>query len=296
MRLSDGLLKKIRLLLAGEAVPASSLNADWVDILVEEGVLVREFLKSRKRYRISDRNAFVSALEDIDERFRNAGFLDGNLEIIAASRSGQAAETGNSKAVTCRSCPGFPVNSYEPIVCQLNGREYIVAPEPGTFVFISDWRNFRIPEIVTVIGIENMENFRLIREQKPFLDALTEGGPILFVSRFPQSKDLGEWLKGIPNRYIHFGDFDLAGVSIYETEFAAHLRGNEGESRRCSMFIPGDVEGRLRSGVRKRYDDQLPKYTSLSSPDPEVQRLITLIHKYRRGYDQEGYILRHPAP
>ncbi|MDE5586066.1 MAG: hypothetical protein K2I92_06965 [Muribaculaceae bacterium] len=295
MRLSDGLLKKIRLLLAGEAIPASSLNADWVETLVEEGVLVPQFLKSRKRYRISDRNAFVSALEDIDERFRNADFLAGNPESLAGSRSAQAAETGDSKAVTCRSCPGFPINSYEPIVCRLKGREYIVAPEPGTFIFISDWRNFLIPEDVTVIGIENMENFRLIREQRPFLDALTDGEPILFVSRFPQSKDLREWLKGIPNRYIHFGDFDLAGVSIYETEFAVHLRSSDRNSPRCSMFVPGDVEERLRSGVRKRYDDQLPKYSSLSSPEPEVQRLIDLIHKYRRGYDQEGYILRHPA-
>lgn len=294
MRLSDGLLKKIRLLLAGEALPASNLNADWVEMLVEEGVLVREFQKSRRRYRISDRNAFVSALEDIDERFRNAGFLDGNLESLGGSRGGQAAATGDSKAVTCRSCPGFPVNSYEPIVCRLNGREYIVAPEPGTFVFISDWRRFLIPEDVTVIGIENMENFRLIREQKPFLDALTGGEPILFVSRFPQSKDLGEWLKGISNRYIHFGDFDLAGVSIYETEFAPYMRSNDGRPQRCSMFIPCDIDERLRNGVRKRYDDQLPKCSSLSSPDPDVQGLIDLIHRYRRGYDQEGYILRHP--
>lgn len=293
MKISDGLLKKIRLLLEGEALPASSLNADWVDVLVEEGVLVREFLKSRRRYRISDRNAFVSALEDIDERFRIVDFLAGNPESLGSSRGEQAAETGNSKAVMCRSCPGFPVNCYEPIVCRLNGCEYIVAPEPGTFVFISDWRNFHIPEDVTVIGIENMENFRLIREQKPFFDVLTGGVPILFVSRFPQSKDLRDWLKGIPNRYIHFGDFDLAGVNIYETEFATHLRSGEGGPQRCSMFIPCDIEERLRNGVRKRFDDQL-QYESVTSPDPEVQRLISLIHKYRRGYDQEGYILRHP--
>ncbi|MDE6633222.1 MAG: hypothetical protein K2K23_09510 [Muribaculaceae bacterium] len=294
MRLSDGLLKKIRMLLAGEALPASTLNADWVDILVEEGVLVREFQKSRQRYRISDRNAFVSALEDIDERFRNVNLLTGNMESLTGSRSLQAAETGDSKTVICRSCPGFPVNSYEPIACRLRGQEYIVAPETGTFTFISDWRNFQIPENVTVIGIENMENFRLIRDQRPFFDTLTGGGPILFVSRFPQSKDLREWLKEITNRYIHFGDFDLAGISIYETEFAVHIRSNNGEQQRCSMFIPCDIDERLRNGVKKRYDDQMPKYSSLSSPDPDVQRLIDLIHRHRRGYDQEGYILRHP--
>ena len=293
MKISDGLLKKIRLLLEGEALPSSSLKADWVDGLVREGVLVREFLRSRCRYRISDKEVFLSALTDIDERFRNPFFLSGDRDRPTLSRSEQAAETGDSKTERSRSCPGFPVNCYEPIACRLNGREYIVDPEPGTFVFISDWRNFRIPVDVTVIGVENMENFRLIREQRPFFDALTDGTPILFVSRFPQSKDLGEWLGRIPNRYIHFGDFDLAGVKIYETEFALHLRDNDGKSERCSMFIPCDIEERLRCGVRKRYDDQLPECKSLSSPDPSVQHLLSLIHRYRRGYDQEGYILRH---
>lgn len=295
MKISDGLLKKIRLLLEGEALPSSSLTTDFAGRLLEESVLVREFQRSRCRYRITDREAFLSVLTDIDERFRNPDFLSGERDRAALSRSAQAAETGDSKAEKCRSCPGFPVNSYESIACRLNGQEYALHPEAGTFVFISDWRSFRIPDEVTVIGLENMENFRLIREQRPFLDSLTGGAPILFVSRFPQSKDLGEWLSGIPNRYIHFGDFDLAGVSIYETEFAVKLRDTDGGSRRCSMFIPCDVENRLRNGERKRYDDQLPKYGSLSSPDPEVQRLLTLIHKYRRGYDQEGYIHHHPA-
>lgn len=295
MKISDGLLKKIRLLLEGEALPFSSLTGDWVDGLVEEGVLVREFQRSRSRYRISNREAFLSALTDIDERFRNPVFLSGDRNSLALNRSEQAAETGDSKTEKSRSCPGFPVNSYEPIACRLNGREYIVNPEPGTFVFISDWQEFHIPEEVTVIGIENMENFRLIREQRLFLDALTDGAPNLFVSRFPQSKDLREWLSGIPNRYIHFGDFDLSGVKIYETEFAVHLRSSDGAPHRCSMFIPCDIEERLRNGVRKRYDDQLPECNSLSSPDPDVEHLLTLIHRYRRGYDQEGYILRHPV-
>ena len=36
----------------------------------------------------------------------------------------------------------------------------------GSFVFIADYENFEIPQNVIVIGIENMENFRYIRQQK----------------------------------------------------------------------------------------------------------------------------------
>ncbi len=294
MKLSEGLLKKINRLLLGQPVPSSSLQGDWVDTLVGEGVLVREFHGSRRNYRISDKNSFLSALVDVDERFRIVELLMDDLGNMTLDRSRQAADTGDSKIVKSRSCPGFPVNSWEPIICLLNGKEFIVAPEPGEFTFVSDWKKLYIPTEVVVIGIENMENFRLIRDQRAFLAPLADGMPILFVSRFPQSKDLGEWLKGIPNKYIHFGDFDLAGIKIYETEFAVHLRDNAKDIQRCSMFIPADIEERLRDGVRKRYDDQLPECQSLSSPDPEVQRLLSLIHKYRRGYDQEGYIHCHP--
>ena len=296
MKLTSGFLNKVRQLMEGEAVSSSSLRGEWVDVLVEEGVLIREFHGSRKLYRISDREAFNSALSDIDERFMNPHFLYGDRESADSGRSSQAAETGNSKIVKSRSCLGFPVNSYEPIVCRLNGQEYVVAPERGSFLFVCDWRNFEIPDDVTVIGVENMENFRLIREQRPFLDSLAEGKQILFVSRFPQSKDLREWLVSIPNRYVHFGDFDLAGVQIYEKEFAMYLRNGSEGVQRCSMFIPSDIEERLRFGVRERYDDQLPKCKSLTSPDAAVRQLLALIHKYRRGYDQEGYIHRHPAP
>ena len=296
MRVTDVLLSKIRRLTAGDSVPAGSLKGEWVEALVNEGVMVREFHGSRVQYRISDRESFMSAMADMDERFRNPEFLYGDRESMASERSAQAAETGNSKIVRSRSCPGFPVNSYEPILCRINGLECVVAPEPGTFLFVNDWRDFEIPDDVIVIGVENMENFRLIREQRPFLDNLAEGKPVLFVSRFPQSKDLREWLMSIPNRYIHFGDFDLAGVMIYEREFAMYLRDRTDGSRRCSMFIPGDIEDRLRCGVRERYDDHLPQCKHLTSPDPAVKRLISLIHKYRRGYDQEGYIHRHPAP
>ena len=82
------------------------------------------------------------------------------------SRASMAAETGNSKLVTVRSCPGFPVNSYAPITCLLRGEEFVVNPPEGSFVFIDDWQQFAIPKDVVVVGIENMENFRMIRRQR----------------------------------------------------------------------------------------------------------------------------------
>ena len=88
------------------------------------------------------------------------------MQETEATRSEQASDTGNSKLVTSRSCPGLPVNSYEPITCSLNGKQLVVNPQEGTFLFITDWQSFTIPTDVTIVNIENMENFRFIRQQK----------------------------------------------------------------------------------------------------------------------------------
>jgi hypothetical protein len=55
------------------------------------------------------------------------------------------------------------------------------------------------------------------------------------------------------------------------------------------ILIPQDIEKRLINGTPERYNNQLGKYRNLSSDRPEVQHLIDLIHKYKKGYDQEGY-------
>lgn len=88
------------------------------------------------------------------------------MQEAEATRSEQASDTGNSKLVTSRSCPDFPVNSYEPITCSLNGKQLVVNPQEGTFLFITDWQSYTIPTDVTIVNIENMENFRFIRQQK----------------------------------------------------------------------------------------------------------------------------------
>ena len=149
---------------------------------------------------------------------------------------------------------------------------------------MSDWQEFRIPEDVVVVGIENMENFRLIRRQRTLFEQSIGSERLLFVSRYPQSTDLASWLQHIPNRYVHFGDFDLAGIHIFLTEFHIHL------SERSSFLVPEDIEARLSHGSRERYDSQYRHFRHLHCDNPSLQRLIDLINKYHRCYDQEGYI------
>ncbi len=277
----------IQALLAGELVAGSRLNSKLLDELLAEGLLLVVSRGSRKSYRARDAEALKRFLVDKDERYRL-------LEVNASdSRATMAAETGNSKLVMVRSCPGFPVNSYERVECFLGGDPFPVNPQEGSFLFVSDWKKFAIPEDVVVMGVENMENFRMIRKQRTFFEKYLHNhdlsDKVLFVSRYPQSTDLRKWLCSIPNHYLHFGDFDLAGINIFLYEFQQYL-GKE----RSSYLIPDDIESRLKSGSRKRYDEQYYRFKDIKSDACELQQLIDLIHHERKAYDQEGYICCNP--
>lgn len=270
----------LRELLDGHTVASSRLNPSLVKELMGEGLLTPVVRGSRKSYRVQDRESLRRYLMDKDESFRLLEVTSEN----PASRASQATATGNSKLLAVRSCPGFPVNTYEPIPCVLNGQELIVNPAEGSFLFVADWQSFSIPSDVIVIGIENMENFRMIRRQQAFFNDTIGPHRLLFVSRYPQSTDLRSWLQTIPNRYIHFGDFDLAGIHIFLSEFHAYL------PERSSYLIPSDIEQRLAEGSTKRYDDQYQRFNNINTSLPELQQLIETIHKYHRCYDQEGFI------
>ena len=284
MKVSKTLITTVRKLMDGESVAVSSLRKDLTEELITEGLLTVKAQGSRRSIRAIDVLALRNYLESHHEELRTFLYNEDVDNKTVLTRSEQAAETGNSKLIKVRSCPGFPVNSSEPICCCLKGQKFVVNPPEGSFVFIDEWQSFTIPINVVVVGIENMENFRMIRQQRKLFESVLEDKPLLFVSRYPQSTDLRQWLQTIPNRYFHFGDFDLAGIHIFLTEFFKYL------GDRASFLIPSDIEQRLSQGSSIRYNAQYGKFHELRCPNKNLQSLVSLINKYHRCYDQEGYI------
>ncbi len=288
MKLTLRLIENLRNLLSGESIPHSALPKSLVDPLVEEGILSVTYHKTRRCLTAPNPAALAGALPQYNEALRD---LDAAERLLTDdnSRAAQAAVSGNSKTRARRTTPGFLVNSYRPVDCMLSGHHLVIEPAEGSAVYIADWQSFVPAPSILIIGIENTENFLGIRAQKALFDHCMrqEESGILFISRYAFSSDLMNWLARIPNRYVHFGDFDLAGIDIFLKQFKPHVGG------RGSFLIPPDIESRLRQGSRKRYDDQFQKYSGISTSDPTLSHLISLIHKYRRCYDQEGYIVRN---
>lgn len=280
IQLPKSIIEQLLRLSKGESVPSSAFKGDIVAEMLDNDMIVPIVHGRRKTYKAVS----PTALSD----FLASNYEINDIEVYASlqngpspSRSMQVAALGNSKAVRRRTMRGFMVNTYEPVTVHYKGKTIEIHPYDGMFTFIYDYYALALTTDVTIVGIENCENFRWVSKQKELFKHL---GKVLFVCRYPQSGDLVRWLQKIPNRYIHFGDFDLAGVFIFQNEFYNKL------GERASFFVPKDIESRLRIGSRERYDAQIKRFAHMKITDERIRPVVDLIKKYRRGYDQEGYI------
>lgn len=285
MTLTKSQLEKLLRLSEGSILASSNLNKALLEELVQSEAIV---LISHGRNK-SVRAASAKAIEAFVADKYNIVNIRQALEALSRdelSRADQVALAGDSKLRQRRTFKGFLVNCYQPVKALLCGADITLLPPEGSYSFIYNYEDFHIPEDVVIIGVENSENFRQIKRQRYLFDVLLPGRILLFISRYPQSqsKDLISWLTTIKNDYIHFGDLDLAGVSIYLSEFYAHL------GTRASFLLPPDYDNRLAQGSRERYTVQLSRFRDMKVTDPRVQPLLDSIHRHRRGYDQEGFI------
>ncbi|MDB5246974.1 MAG: hypothetical protein JWQ40_1368 [Segetibacter sp.] len=285
MKLPIGIVNKLLQLLQGEQLPASTLQHAVVTKMLEDGVIQKQqtgktkallFISNAASMHAYIKNHFgINDLQDYADKFNDAGL----------TRAGSVAIGSNSKLKSIRTFKGFLVNAYADINASLHGKPFIIHPVEGSYTFISDYESFEVSAAVTIVGVENPENFKYINRQQ----YLFQGVQPLFVSRYPQSNDLVKWLISVPNRYLHFGDFDFAGIRIYLNEYKQHL-GNK-----ASFFVPPNIEMLLDNyGNRDLYNKQ-QQHTNNPLPEPELLRLTALLDKYKKGLEQEILIKEIPT-
>lgn len=273
--------EKLLRLLEGENIPSSLAKHALVDDLVSEGILQRNG-RIKKTLRLQDNNALVNYLKNKCS-ISNLSLYIETCTKENITRSELISSSSDSKLLRVRTFKGFLINCYSPIQATLHDKQIMLESIDGTFQFIYDFEKLIPSAEVTIVGIENPENFRHIDKQKYLFNDIKP----LFVSRYPQSqsKDLIKWLQSIPNKYIHFGDFDFAGIGIYLNEFKKHI------NDRATFFIPDDIKIRImQNGSKKRYDNQKINFDSRSITEPSILKLIDTIHEVKKGLDQEIFI------
>jgi hypothetical protein len=281
MKLTLKIAKILVQLINGETISNSTAKSKVIDDLVIENIVFRKG-KNKKSLQIKDKNGLhtylINQLQINDLRKYIL-----TLENENSSRSDFVKITSDSKSSKERAFKGFLINSYNPILAELNNQSFTIQPTKGSFIFITDYETFIIPKDVTLIGIENSRNFGKIHDQKYLFEGLNP----LFVSRYPQNqnKDFIKWMKSIPNNYLHFGDFDIAGIGIYLNEYKKHLK------QRATFFIPKNIKIVLKeNGNRERFDNQKINFKIDNIQESKVLELIEIIKLEKKGLDQEYYI------
>ncbi|WP_299670855.1 hypothetical protein [uncultured Polaribacter sp.] len=281
MKLTLKIAKVLVQLINGESIPNHSAKSRLIDLLVSENIIYRKGKHKKSLELINEKHLHTYLANQLQINDLN------NYISALVNESSTRAElvkiTTDSKKSKERAFKGFLVNSYNNIKAKLNNEDIIINPTKGSFVFIYDFETFKIPKEITVIGVENAKNFSQIQEQKYLFENINP----LFISRYPQNqnKDFIKWMKSIPNNYLHFGDFDIAGIGIYLNEYKKHLR------NKASFFIPENIKSDLRiNGNRERFDNQKINFKVSDIRESNVLKLIEIIKLEKKGLDQEYYI------
>lgn len=280
MKIPLSLAKSLQQLVNNEILPYSQFNKKLVDKFIEDGVLVLNSLKTKKTVSLKSEDYLNHYL------FNEYSISDLSSYIITMTndevkRSELALISGDSKIRSVNVFTGFLINTYDDIYGTLNGQGISLKPTYGSFIFINDYKNFVIPEDIIVIIVENFENFKYIESQKYLFPKDNK----LFIWRY-QNNALSEWLKNLPNNYIHFGDFDLSGLSIY-------LNYKEKRKNLSSSFlIPDNIEELIEKyGNRERFFNQISHTKNIDfSIHPEIFNLSILINKLQKSLEQEVFI------
>lgn len=282
MKIPSGIAEKLRELKQGMKVPYSRLKHPVIESMLDNGVVHRQ-IQGRSKCMI-----YLTRPQALDAYLSNHyGINDLDQYILylnneSATRADGVQVATDSKTKTVRTFKGFLVTSVKPISCLYKGSEFIIDPAEGTFAFIYDYEDFIPGKETTIVGIENPEVFRYISKCAHYFPEKD----LLFVSRYPQSKDLVKWLKLIPNSYLHFGDADYAGINIYYNEFKKYL------GSRASIFIPPGVDQLLPDkGNRDNYNNQTLLIDKSSIDEPGILHLIRLIEESMKGLEQEIFLV-----
>lgn len=271
--------KLLKELSEGKKVPLSRLKARIFQQLIQEQVLLRQKESHGWNVYTDHPQSLLNYLYNHYIRCTLDEYIERGQ--AAPSRSNNIRMSGDSKLKETELWQGFYFKVSEPIHAQWQGKPLTLLPYPeGIPVFMPQPETLSLPEEVTVVMIENSENFLKIETQLP----LFQGLKCFFVSFYPREQHsyFIEWLQKQPNNYVHYGDFDFAGIHIYQSQYKKYV---SGESR---YLVPSGLLPLFRRyGKRELYNNQLSLQALIKADEPGISELLEIIKREHKGLEQE---------
>lgn len=271
--------KLLKELSEGKKVPLSRLKARIFQQLIQEQVLLRQKESHGWNIYTDHPQSLLNYLYNHYIRCTLDEYIERGQ--AAPSRSNNIRMSGDSKLKETELWQGFYFKVSEPIHAQWQGKPLTLLPYPeGIPVFMPQPETLSLPEEVTVVMIENSENFLKIETQLP----LFQGLKCFFVSFYPREQHsyFIEWLQKQPNNYVHYGDFDFAGIHIYQSQYKKYV---SGESR---YLVPSGLLPLFRRyGKRALYNNQFSLQALIKADEPGISELLEIIKREHKGLEQE---------
>jgi hypothetical protein len=267
---------------AGDVLNSSAFgNRRQLGKLVEDRVVVR-MVAGRNRARIHCPNP--AALRNYLRLHFGITDLEQYTELLSQeNRDGEDSlrATASTKTLRKKSIQGFFIKAFSTPV-EMDGNPLDDLPA-GVDYFVSDAGRLKISSTALVVGVENPECFM----KADRLLHLFPQKELVFVLKYHSHSPV-QWLETVANPYLHFGDFDPAGIAIYCNEYLRRLG-----AERCRFFVPDGIEMRIeKQGDPGLYNQQAHLWPpSIKIVQPDLQRVVHCISQFGKGLEQEQLLL-----
>jgi len=194
------------------------------------------------------------------------------------SRADVTQATGNSKTLPVAPMRGLYLSILGDAEIFIDGVSS--TPQPGTALFVPANRLDGLSiRPLRIFGIENVE---------AFLNAgrlcLPLPAAAVSVLRWNWANEWRAWVGNHRPEFLYAGDYDWAGVSIFEHEVLP-------TSPEAKFLLPSDLPNRLNSGNAVLFNEQEDKYLDYRPKSADGKHIYLAVGKARRALEQEALII-----
>jgi hypothetical protein len=262
----------------GEQLNSSEIKSKGLlKLFCEDGVIQKRSIGNRRASYCCANSEILQNYVKVQHDIISLEKYIYEFEIATSDGESSLGASKFTKTFRDKSLQGFFIKA---VNSEISIQGETVHPTPqGIELFVHQPENLQISKSALVVGIENPECF--LKFEK--LVHLFPQKELVVIMRY-LSHSPNRWLQTISNSYLHFGDFDPAGLSIYIREYRNLL-----PAGRCNYFYPSNIEQLIdQYGVTSLYDRQVHLLKNIDPYlYPEVGRVVDLFHKHRRGLEQE---------
>ena len=215
----------------------------------------------------------VNSIEDLDY------FIE---EKEPKSRDEIADNYSHTKRVESKSFNGLMVSVFDKLEVIYNEKKQYFYPLEGSGLFVHYASKLQLDDDVIVVGVENPQVVWYINKYKHLFNK-EKKYLFLCISEYKTTYQY-KWLESFCGEYIHFGDFDLAGINIYLNAIVPKLK----KAKSHSFLIPDNIYEIIKEkNYMVDYSNQTRYLNITSKKDKDLQKLIEFIKNNKITIEQE---------